>query len=242
MARFPKSYYRIAICALVGLMAQGVNGPACADPVWLTGSSMTVDGSNAPDNFSQTVTLSPGTSTIDNGTLNLKQSIVPESGGAEWLVLDYQTANGSSIAGSTSNSWELQALPILAQPANSLGFYLDWGVSGTLDNVTSTFSGSPGTNPITGSGNVMLNTTACAYSSCSYINTTNNTVNFFAYVNPYSSLTNYGIDTNTANEFQIGVLMQPVAPVPEPDSLVLIAPGVLALGLVSRRRPNRARA
>jgi hypothetical protein len=168
---------------LVGasVIPAAMSQPARSDPVWNIGGSMNVNGTNAPNNFSETDTLTLGTTAIDGGTLNLTTSIVNESGGAEWLILHYATANGGPIVTNTNASWQLQALVPLSAPANSLGFYFDWSTNGTLLTPTASFgSGSPGPNPVTGTGTVFVNNVFCAYGSCNYINTANNTVNFFA--------------------------------------------------------------
>src|SRR5262245_8370363 len=114
----------VAGCALAG--AAVINQPARSDPVWNIGGSESLSGTNAPDNFSQTATVTLGTIPIDNGRLNLTTSIVNVTGGAEWLILHYATADGSPIVGNTNASWQLQALVPLSAPANGLGFYVDW--------------------------------------------------------------------------------------------------------------------
>jgi hypothetical protein len=207
---------RLAIL-LVGAAAAAMNQPARSDPVWNVGGTETLNGTNAPNNFSQTATVTLGTIPIDNNTLNLTTSIVNEPGGAEWLILHYATANGGPIVGNTTGSWQLQALVPLSAPANSLGFYFDWSANGTLLTPTNSFgSGSPGTNPVTGSGTVFVNNVFCPYNNCGYINTSNNTVNFFASTTNYSQAPgNNGSAFLTANDFEIGIEMQPVS-VPGP--------------------------
>lgn len=151
---------RLAVAFIGAIATVAIGQPAFSDPVWNVGGSVSVDGTNAPNNFSQTTTLTLGTTTIDSGALNLTSSIVDEPGGAEWLVLDYSTVSGAPIVGNVNSSWQLQALEPLSNPANSLGYYFDWSSNGTLLTPTQSFGGgTPGTNPITGSGTVFVNNT-----------------------------------------------------------------------------------
>lgn len=230
---------RLAVAFIGAIATVAIGQPAFSDPVWNVGGSVSVDGTNAPNNFSQTTTLTLGTTTIDSGALNLTSSIVDEPGGAEWLVLDYSTVSGAPIVGNVNSSWQLQALEPLSNPANSLGYYFDWSSNGTLLTPTQSFGGgTPGTNPITGSGTVFVNNTFCPYTSCSYINTSNNTVNFFASTSDYATAPgNNGSAFETANDFEIGVEMQPV-----PAPLIgfglpafLSVGGVLLLGVLKRK-------
>jgi hypothetical protein len=217
----------LATTFLCGLVAS----PALAGP-WDIGGTIAITGANAPNNFSQNVTLGVGSTSLDSGALTLTQTLVNEPGGAQWLVLDYQITGSGPIAGNTGAAWELAAVVPLSGQPNSLGFYLDWGVNGVLDTASGTLF-TPGLNPVTGTGQVFVNSTLCLYASCGYINPSNNTLDFFAHISPYSDLGSAGINTATANEFQIGVETQTV---PEPASLTLLAAGVIGLGAARRRR------
>ena len=202
---------------------------------------MPVSGTNAPNTFSTNVPLTLGTTTIDNGALNLTASLTNEASGAEWLVLHYSTVSGSPIASSVNGPWELQAFVPLSNPANGLGFYVDWSSNGTLLTPTESTIGNTtlGTNPITGSGTVFVNNTPCPYASCMYINTSNKTVDYFAATSDFAG----GLGSNpasflTANDFEIGVELQPVSveSIPEPGTIAIFGSALAGLGVVRLRR------
>jgi hypothetical protein len=236
------TFGRLAVAFIGALAAAAIAQPARSDPVWNIGGSMTVNGTNAPNDFSNNVALTLGTIPIDNGTLVLTTSIVPEAGGAEWLILRYATTSGGPIVGNVNAGWELQAFAPLSNPANSLGFYFDWSSNGTL--LTPTTGGTLGTNPVTGSGTVFVNNTFCPYSNCYYINPSNNTVDFFVSTSDYAGFPgNNGPAFENANNFEIGIEMQPVSPVsaPEPGTLAIFGSALAGLGLITLlRRRNTA--
>jgi hypothetical protein len=226
------------------VLTAAINQPARSDPIWNVGASMNVNGTNAPNSFTQNIPLTIGPVLIDLGVLSLTTSIVNVPGGAEWLIFHFATTNTAPIVGNTNGSWQLQALPQLSAPANGLGFYFDWSSNGTLLTPTSSFGGaSPGTNPVTGSGTVFVNSTFCPFLTCGYINTANNTVNFFAFTSDYALAPgNNGSTFLTANDFEIGIEMQLVNPVPLPTALPLFATGLGAMGLLGWRRKRKAQA
>jgi hypothetical protein len=91
-------------------------------------------------------------------------------------------------------------------------------------------------------GTVFVNSVFCPYTSCGYINS-NNTVNFFAFTSDYASAPgNNGSAFLTANDFEIGIEMTPVATTPLPAALPLFAGGLGALGVFSWRRKRKAAA
>lgn len=191
---------------ITGLLAIAGSGSGWADPIFKVGSAFTLIGTNFPNNFTQTVTLNPGTTLIDGGTLSFTQSIVDQNGG-EWLVFDFQTTDGANVAGNQNAHWEIEENNIrLVKFSNWTERYFDWGTNGVLANPTTippSFA-EPGlslaTNPITGSGTVFLRTV-----------TISDTI-FLDYdvtVTPFSSLSMTGIDPTDVNEFQNGLFVSP---------------------------------
>ena len=152
-----------------GFVAMAVGPARAADPVFDIGSSFIISGTNAPNDFADAVTLSPGSTFIDGGALVLTQNIVNASNG-EWLVLDVQTSNGSDIAGDQTANWGIAQSGIqLATPSDWTERYFDLGAGGALANpvanLSNQTSGTPvfvAPNPITGAGTVFLGTQTLA--------------------------------------------------------------------------------
>jgi hypothetical protein len=234
----------ISIGALA--VTAAINQPAQSDPLYDVGGSMTVSGTNAPNSYFETSTLQLGAATgIDSGALNLTPSIVDAADGAEWLILHWSTSEGAAIVGNTNSSWQTQAVVPFLVPANALGYYLDWSSNGTLLTPTAPFgSAVPGTNPVTGVGTVLVNSTFCPYTNCNYITPGTNTVTFFANTGDYATAPgNSGSAFLTANDFELGIELAPVTPTtPLPAALPLFATGIGAMGFVGWRRKRKAQA
>jgi len=161
----------------------------------------------------------------------LTQSIVDQNGG-EWLVLDFQTADGADVAGNQNPHWEIDEDHIrLVKSSNWPETYFDWGIDGVLVNPTTNSFPEPGlrlgTNPITGSGTVWLHTI-----NMSDILSLHDSI----FLTPFSSLGESGIDPADVSEFQNGLFMSPI---PEPSALALFFSGLAALGFFVRRGRSR---
>jgi hypothetical protein len=206
------------------MMVLGVvlGGPALADPVFDVGGTFTAFGTNAPTSFSQTVTLASGTVAIDGGQLNLTTQIlagpasVPNS---EWVVFGFATASGGPIAPNVNAAWELGGTGVPLVTASTIPeYFLSFTENGTNLNPTSGLSGFPplGTDPITGSGTVFLAMPGPS-SQTSFP--------FFASLSSFSQLNSTGIPASSVTDFEEGILVQPLSPVPAP----LIGHGLPAL-------------
>ena len=121
-----------AIASAAALVAGSAR--ADSDPLFVLGSSFQVQATNSPDSFTETVTLAPGTTLLDNGALRLTISIVPDTGSSEWLVFSYSTTGGGAFSQPNSN-WSLNQIGLDAAVAvNFIGAYSQFlhGTGGAL--------------------------------------------------------------------------------------------------------------
>src|SRR5271163_3733285 len=96
----------------------GLAAPAHAASLFVPGSTFEIQGTNTPDSFDDTtVSLTPGSQSLDNGALTLNISIVDAGGGGEWLVFNYATTSGAPL--STAYNWSLYQIGLdAAVPVN----------------------------------------------------------------------------------------------------------------------------
>ena len=202
----PRSGVTPCATLLAAALAIGIASPAHAEFLNL-GSTFQLAGTNAPNTFSETDTLTLGTTVVDGGALDLTLSTSAASGGGEWIVFTLQTTPGLlRIADNLAADWAMAInnVPIVT-PAVLTGFYLDWGIDGTLTSPTSSAGGNMPieTNPVTGSGSVFgqgysidLTTAFGGNGAASPFETT---------------LTTWGFDPAATTEFQMGFLLDPVS-------------------------------
>jgi PEP-CTERM motif len=228
------------ITLLAGLVAASVAQAAQADPLFDTSTTFTVSGTNAPDTFTNTVQLAPGTYSLDNGALNLSLSFVPAGGGAEWVVFNYQTTAGGALSQPSQNFAITENGVVAAQALTELGFYTQFGSNGTPLTPTSSVFGQPiVANPIPGqtgegSGVSGLTTPVPAGPLNNF---------FFTTLDPFGQLAPSLADPNaTINDYLLAVEFAPqVAAVPEPSTWAMMILGFCGLGFMAyRRKPNGA--
>ena len=183
------------------------------------------------------MSLTPGSTTIDNGQLTLTQTIYNVAGGAQWLDLNFQTVGGGQLANNLGDLWEMQANGIqLSAPEFITGFYLYFTLNGTAFNP---INQAPGynlpvePNPIDPALGPVFGTTYQNLGPFSVVDT-------YVDSNPYNGLSAEGVDPNTANGFHMALMMTPV---PEPSTLTLaiIGSGVVGGIVVAHRRGDRRR-
>ncbi|HVP85437.1 MAG TPA: PEP-CTERM sorting domain-containing protein [Rhizomicrobium sp.] len=213
--------------------------PASAE-VFTIGDSFTVSGGNSPDSFSQSVPFQTGTVSLDGGALNLTISIVPLGDAAqnEWVVFQYQTANGDPL--SLSNlSWHLDQIGLpAAVPVNFVGDFTQFtDANGTpFDQTISIFGQGLMGNPVPGGAGNGEGTLGYAAPFPA-----GPLPDLGAFANPFGFVTNalgttdvYGF--TQALEFAPQTPITPPSGAPEPLTFSLFAAGLAGLGVARRRK------
>jgi len=180
----------------IGVVSQAAFAQTGIIPI---GSSLTFGGTNAPDTYSATTTFSSTPVLVDNGAVKIWQTQVPTGPNSEWDVFYMETTSGGPLAGNTSGDWNIIMNYNLSVPAIFDQVANQWLVSGTpvtpLTNGIGTICCAVASNPILpgwayyGSG----------FSGMLSAGTQTNWQQI--YVDPYSIVSNGGVNPATANEF-----------------------------------------
>src|SRR3954447_41427 len=101
---------------------------------FVIGSTYTiVEGVNFPTDFGpETVTLDQSKKLINGGLLTLKETIIPASGGGQWIDFFFQTSNGGHLASNFNGLWGFLLTGIQLSRPESLA---DGFASFTVDGV-----------------------------------------------------------------------------------------------------------
>ncbi len=204
---------------------------------FLIGSSFSVSGTNSPTNFNDSVTVLPGTSTLDGGLLSLTQTIVV-NGNSDWLNLNFE-ANRGLLASNLAAAWEIDVEGVqLSSPAYLTGIMVYWTVNrAPAEPIHPFLVFSPvGPNPLSPSGQeAYVRSFAISPGSPLY-----SSIGEFASISRYNAISEGGMNPSTVNGFDLAIR---ITSVPEPSSLVLAGiGGICGSCLVVRRRRCRIRA
>jgi hypothetical protein len=210
--------------------------PAAQASIIPIGSSYTFMGTNAPDNFTATTTFSSTPVLVDNGALTLSEEQVSTGPTGEWDVFNMSTTNGGPLAADIDADWEITIDYVLSAPASFDGVASQWTVNGTPVSPIFNFSGIccvASSNPIL-PGAAYYNT---GFEDPLPAGTQTDWNEIYA--DPYSIISEGGMDPSTANGYTWALHFTLLQPVPEPTSALLLGAGLLALGLCRRKAEGK---
>jgi hypothetical protein len=220
------------------LAAAGVQ-TARADALFVTVSSFYVQGTNSPDAFMNTVDFGNGTTLLDS-SVSLTMSIVPASGGAEWLVFNYSTVGGGALS-QPNSLWSLNEIGLdAAKPLNFIGAYVQFNNNGTSLAPSYSFFGgyTVGSSPVpseTGTG--LVNTSFVTPISAGPAGPIGARGSF---LDPWGDLNLAGIDNTKVNGYEEALEFAPqVAAVPEPSTWAMMLLGFVSIGFMAYHRKSK---
>ena len=239
-----QSCFLLTAAVLVCLAAR----PVRAD-LFAPGTSFTITGTNFVTDFSQTIPLANGTYSVDNGLMTVTETIVPVNSTQEWLVLDFNTISGGSVAGNINAYWDFSDSGVqFTEPWRFMNYFSYWTTDGVATpNIVPFGGGGLGVvnpNPLDPAlGEVFGGVPNQIYpsgSSPTYTSDLTQPSFDLDDVSPFSFVTNGNVPT-TVNGFVAALEFegaQPFTSTPEPSSLALCTIGLctLAGGSWWRRR------
>jgi PEP-CTERM motif len=224
----------VTTAALLGLAA-----PAHAQ-LFNNGSALTIAFENSPTSETDTVEFLPGTTQlVDGGNLDLTISVVAAGGGAEWVVLNFQTVSADLPLSTGGQDWALNPSLTAAVPLNFTGDYFQW-------------QGSDGANiPQTGR---IFGQTLMASPVAGLTGSGEGTLGFVdpiggpgllpplgAFSDPFSIVLN-GLPADQVNGYTEALEFSPVTPsVPEPSTWAMMLAGFAGLSFLGYRQTVKAR-
>jgi hypothetical protein len=224
----------ITTAVLLGLAA-----PAHAQ-LFTNGATFTVEFQNSPTSETDTVTFTPGeTQLVDGGNVDLTINVVAAGGGAEWVLLNYQTVSANLPLAVSGEDWSINPVGLPAAVAlNIIGDYTQWyGPNGAnIPQTGGIFGQTLMTSPIaglTGSGEGSL-----GYSSP--IGGPGPLQGLGSYSDPFDIVLN-GLPAAQVNGITQGLEFAAVTPVPEPSTWAMMLAGFVGIGFLGYRQTAKAR-
>jgi uncharacterized protein (TIGR03437 family) len=197
LLRFATAVVFVAVLCDMGLAQSTYSGPGPG--IIQIGSTLIWNNTNAPDTFTSTTTFSSTPVLIDSGAVQVYETQVPTAANAEWDVFYLKTVDGGPLANDISALWQIVIEYNITQPVIFDQVVQQWLVSGTpvspLTNGIGTICCASAANPILPG--------ASYYNSGFSVSLPagEQTAWKQIFVQPYSLVTNGGINPNTANEF-----------------------------------------
>jgi uncharacterized protein (TIGR03437 family) len=191
------------------LVPRAIAGPGII-PI---GSPLTFGGTNAPDTYSATTTFSSTPVVVDNGAVKIWQQQVPTASNSEWDIFYAQTTNGGPLAGNINAYWDILMNYTVSAAAVFDAVSMQWGVNGTpfspITNGIGSICCAAVSNPILPGASYYNSGFSVSIPVGVYMDWRQ------VYAQPYSLVSNGGINPSTANTFTFALhfTLQPAGPV-----------------------------
>lgn len=202
-----------------------VVGAVPPGPLFVPDSTFQAEGSGSPDDFTTTVTLTPGTTTLDNGTVDLTIALVPD-GTSEWLVFTYNTTNGAPL--SSGGDWSINQVGLdAAQSLNFGAAFSEFISNGTVETPAS--SVFPGYNVVS---SPVPGVTGFGLGGGGFVDpiTPGPISALGSYIDPWSQLDYYGVDSSATTGYLQALEFSPGAATTATQLLVSTATATLSGG------------
>jgi uncharacterized protein (TIGR03437 family) len=165
------------------------------------GSPLVFGGTNAPDTYSANTTFSSTPVQVDNGKVTIWQKQVPTGSNGEWDIFYTKITDGGPLAGDTSAYWNILMNYTLTAPVFFDQVVTQWQVDGTPVSPLGDNIGGTGGICCAVTSNPILPGPAFYNSGFSGALPAGIQTNWRElYVQPYSLVSEAGINPSTANE------------------------------------------
>jgi hypothetical protein len=215
---------------------------AHADPLFTLGADFTITGTGSPGTFSDVVPFTVGNHSVDGGAANVNITITPDPSTpqSEWAVFTISATTGQLSPTGGDWSFDLTGIPA-AIPLNFVGDASQWFAGSTVltQSPTGVFGQTLMPNPVPGGP------AGQAEGTLGFVDPIGGPgplPELGGFANPFSQLSNHGIDPTTVTGFSEALQFAPQVPipppsgVPEPAALALLGVGLLGMGATRLRR------